>query len=558
MKKYLALIKKIPKLYLIGGVAFIFIIIFAVYYLTKSNEQTVVLHRDLVTINEQGRVVLPSSFVEYNADGTLTLPKDILTTLRTDSAERTYREYYINKHGDSVPIIIYRKSIYTTRNLHTPTSESRIKIPSEFFRAYMDEVEFVPEIVEINPNTIIFHGEPVDAVSYMASENATAILLVLAILIAGVGYYYFTYPIEVYRAAKKRKLDVTLGELKRMQVKKMPVDEAIFLISMYDQYADLGIDWWEMKDAYTFKVYDTSKSSSFEEMKRIEKNTFENRKIFETFLATLRNCVMLDLKEIVPKDFLKKFKKDKELQKVVDQFIKLKLDGININYSAFQEADDPTKFAKALTEVKKKQQKDITPLMAQYARRKDFERVTLLFYSMINSELNVDYDQFQRHHLMGGNVERLLNAMIKARNLGVIVNFEDLAHLELAGHDIEALIIRAQYPRIFNVVPFEPVAKDHVKLDLIAEATVRINLRQYANNPGEDTLKARLTEALLTQIGKFETFTDVIKNPAAITLKILDQKLDADTSLELISFNITKIIKKELDRRYRRFNQEDH
>lgn len=557
MKKILAFIKNIPKIYLIIGAAVIFLIVLAVL-LIGEEKKTVALHRDLVTINEQGRVIVPSYFVEYNADGTLTLPKDLITTLRTDSSERTYREYYINKHGDSVPIIIYRRNIYTTRNIHTPVAEARIKIPAEFFRAYADEVEFLPEIVEVNPNTVIFHGQPVDQISYLASENAVVIIFMVILIAAGVGWYYYYYPIAVYKELKKRKIDITKNELKEMKVKSMPKDEAVFLVITFEQYNDLGIDWWEMKDAYTYKVYDKSKDMTFEQLKKIEKDIAENRRGFEMFLATLRNAVMLDLKEIIPKEFLKKYKKDKAIQKSLDQFIKLRLDGVNITYQIFQDSEDPAKFAKALTEVKKTQPKDIAQLMALYARKKDFERVTLLFYSMINTELTVDYEQFQRHHLMGGNLERLVNAMIKARNLGVVANFEDLAHLELAGHDIEGLIIKAQYPRMFTVVPFEPVAKDHVKLDVVAEATVRINIRQYANNPGEETLKARLTEALISQIGKYETHGEVLKNPAAVTQKIMDQKLDADTSLELISFNITKIIKKEIDRRYRRFNQEEH
>jgi len=71
--------------------------------------------------------------------------------------------------------------------------------------------------------------------------------------------------------------------------------------------------------------------------------------------------------------------------------------------------------------------------------------------------------------------------------------------------------------------------------------TVRTNLEQLIGGATEDTVIARVGEAIISSIGSAETHFAVLENPDMITRVVLERGLDAQTAFEIVSIDIADI-----------------
>jgi len=52
------------------------------------------------------------------------------------------------------------------------------------------------------------------------------------------------------------------------------------------------------------------------------------------------------------------------------------------------------------------------------------------------AEIEIDIDALEAHSLAGGNVERVVEKMIKAKNKNVLLSFKEACKLDLAHQDL--------------------------------------------------------------------------------------------------------------------------
>jgi len=157
--------------------------------------------------------------------------------------------------------------------------------------------------------------------------------------------------------------------------------------------------------------------------------------------------------------------------------------------------------------------------------------------------------RLEAHYLAGGNVARVINAIIAAHRADIDLDFDRAAAIDLAGRDVLDAVKTSVYPKVIDCPDpdkspkstLSAVAKNGVELKVRARVTVRTNLKQLIGGATEDTIIARVGEGIITAIGSSKDHLAVMENPDRISKAVLDRGLDAHTAFEIVSIDIADI-----------------
>jgi uncharacterized protein YqfA (UPF0365 family) len=157
--------------------------------------------------------------------------------------------------------------------------------------------------------------------------------------------------------------------------------------------------------------------------------------------------------------------------------------------------------------------------------------------------------RLEAHYLAGGNVPRVIHAIIAAHRADIDLDFDRAAAIDLAGRDVLDAVRTSVYPKVIDCPDPEKspkntlsaVAKNGVELRVRARVTVRTNLAQLIGGATEDTIIARVGEGIITAIGSAKDHLEVMENPDRISKAVLRRGLDAHTAFEIVSIDIADI-----------------
>jgi len=153
----------------------------------------------------------------------------------------------------------------------------------------------------------------------------------------------------------------------------------------------------------------------------------------------------------------------------------------------------------------------------------------------------VTLDKLEAHYLAGGNVDRVVNALIAAQRAGIPLTFEKAAAIDLAGRDVLEAVQMSVNPKVIETPVVAAVAKDGIELKAKARVTVRANIERLVGGAGEATIIARVGEGIVTTIGSAESYKEVLENPDSISRTVLAKGLDAGTAFEIVSIDIADV-----------------
>jgi uncharacterized protein YqfA (UPF0365 family) len=152
------------------------------------------------------------------------------------------------------------------------------------------------------------------------------------------------------------------------------------------------------------------------------------------------------------------------------------------------------------------------------------------------------------HYLAGGNVTRVIRALIAAQRARIDLDWDTAAAIDLAGRDVLEAVRTSVDPKVIDCpdtrngrVTLDGVAKDGIQLKARARVTVRTNLSQLIGGATEDTVIARVGEGIVSAIGSSETHKHVLANPMLIAQAVLRKSLDSQTAYEIVSIDIADI-----------------
>ena len=143
---------------------------------------------------------------------------------------------------------------------------------------------------------------------------------------------------------------------------------------------------------------------------------------------------------------------------------------------------------------------------------------------------DVNRDDLEAHYLAGGNVEKVVHALVSAAKANIDLGFKMATAIDLAGRDVFQAVQMSVNPKVIDTPPVTAVAKDGIQLITKARVTVRANIRQLVGGAGEDTVLARVGEGIVSSIGSSISHKSVLENPDFISRVVLEKGLDAGRS----------------------------
>jgi uncharacterized protein YqfA (UPF0365 family) len=153
--------------------------------------------------------------------------------------------------------------------------------------------------------------------------------------------------------------------------------------------------------------------------------------------------------------------------------------------------------------------------------------------------LDISQSEMETHVLAGGDLLRVINAMIAASKANI-----DLT----AGRDILDAVQTSVNPKVIDVPSaamgrntIDAVSKDGIQLKVKARVTVRTNIKRLVGGATEETIIARVGEGIVTAIGSALDYKNVLENPDNISKSVLHKGLDANTAFEILSIDIADI-----------------
>lgn len=150
-------------------------------------------------------------------------------------------------------------------------------------------------------------------------------------------------------------------------------------------------------------------------------------------------------------------------------------------------------------------------------------------------------DMLETHYLAKGNLRAVTKALIMADKANLPLDFKQATAIDLAGRNVLEAVKVSVTPYMVIVPAITAVALDGIQLIAEARVTVRSNLLQLVGGAGEETIKARVGQGIISSIGNAKSYKEILENPEKISRAALDNGLDAGTAFQILSIDIADI-----------------
>ena len=154
---------------------------------------------------------------------------------------------------------------------------------------------------------------------------------------------------------------------------------------------------------------------------------------------------------------------------------------------------------------------------------------------------NIDSRVLETHYLAGGNLTNVIKALIAADKANLSISFKQATAIDLAGRDVLEAVQISITPYMILVPSITAVSMDGIQLIAVARVTVRTNLEQLVGGAGEETIKARVGQGIISKIGEAKHYLTVLEKPEQISKHVLSHGLDAGTAYTILSIDIADI-----------------
>jgi uncharacterized protein YqfA (UPF0365 family) len=166
----------------------------------------------------------------------------------------------------------------------------------------------------------------------------------------------------------------------------------------------------------------------------------------------------------------------------------------------------------------------------------------------VKAGLQVSTMQLESHYLAGGDVRRVVRALIAADRAKIDLPWDTGCAIDLAGRDILDAVQTSVNPKVIDCpspgqgkTTIDAVAQDGIQIKARARVTVRANIARLVGGATEETIIARVGEGIVTTIGSASSHKAVLENPDNISKVVLEKGLDSGTAFEILSVDIADI-----------------
>jgi len=183
----------------------------------------------------------------------------------------------------------------------------------------------------------------------------------------------------------------------------------------------------------------------------------------------------------------------------------------------------------------------ILALISMKLRRIPPARIVNPQIKAVKAGVNVTTQKLEAHYLAGGNVDRVVNALIAAQRANVPLEFEQAAAIDLSGRDVFEAVKMSVNPKVIETPAISAITKNGVELIIKVNITVKANIERLIGGAGESTIVARVSEGLISTVGSLNSLGAVLENPDSVSRIVFEKGLDSGTAFKILSIDITEI-----------------
>ncbi len=183
----------------------------------------------------------------------------------------------------------------------------------------------------------------------------------------------------------------------------------------------------------------------------------------------------------------------------------------------------------------------MTRLVGMKLRKVNYKLIVNTYIMARKGGINIDVVDLETHYMAGGNVDKIVKALIAANSAGLDLSIDLAKAIDLAGSDVQDAVETCVTPKIIEVNNVAAVAQDGIEVRVNVKVTVKTDIHELVGGAREDTIIARVGKGIVSCIGAAENYTELLENPASIAESIINKGLDDGTAYEIVSVDVSDI-----------------
>lgn len=180
-------------------------------------------------------------------------------------------------------------------------------------------------------------------------------------------------------------------------------------------------------------------------------------------------------------------------------------------------------------------------LIGMKLRKVDYRLIVNTYIMARKGGINISIVDLETHFMAGGNVDKIVKALIAANSASVDLTVELAKAIDLAGSDVVEAVETCVTPKIIEVNNIAAVAQDGIEVIVNVKVTVKTDIDELVGGAREDTVIARVGKGIVSCIGAAENYTELLESPSSIADSIMSKGLDDGTAYDIVSVDVADI-----------------
>ncbi|MFQ6724351.1 MAG: flotillin-like protein FloA [Clostridia bacterium] len=180
-------------------------------------------------------------------------------------------------------------------------------------------------------------------------------------------------------------------------------------------------------------------------------------------------------------------------------------------------------------------------LVGMKLRKVDYKKIVNQYILARKAGIKIYDSEIETHMMAGGNVEKVIDALIAAHSAKLNLTIEQAMAIDLAGRDVVLAVQTSVKPRVIKTDRISAIAKDGIEVKVIAQVTIKAKLDRIIGGADEATILARVGESVVASVGQGPTHSAIMANPSLLSKTINPRDIDKGTAFEIMSIDICDI-----------------
>ena len=180
-------------------------------------------------------------------------------------------------------------------------------------------------------------------------------------------------------------------------------------------------------------------------------------------------------------------------------------------------------------------------LVGMKLRKVDYKKIVNQYILARKAGIKIYDSEIETHIMAGGNVEKVVDALIAAHSAKLDLSIEQAMAIDLAGRDVVLAVQTSVKPRVIKTDRISAVAKDGIEVKVIAQVTIKAKLDRIIGGADEETILARVGESVVASVGQGATHSAIMANPSLLSKSMNPREIDKGTAFEIMSIDICDI-----------------